>query len=125
LTWIRNLEACILLVLVSPGALNGGAKVKDAVVSILGKEWPLSLKEIYFAVVREYSLEVSHQAVHKALKQLAANGVLVKSERKYCLDIEWIRNVKRFGASMEKAYQEQEIPDSTGWLKESQPRVFK
>ena len=95
-----------MLLVASPNQVNGEGKVKDAIVNVLGSEWPLSLKEIYFAVVKEYSLGVSHQAVHKALKKLAENKVLVRHERKYCLNIEWIREVKQFGASLEEAYSQ-------------------
>ena len=93
-----------MLLVVSPTGISGEGKVKDAIVNVLGGEWPLSLKEIYFAVVKQYSLDVSCQAVHKALKLLVESNVLVRQEKKYCLNIEWIRNVKSYGVMLEEAY---------------------
>jgi len=98
-----------LLLLTSANGFNGGENVKDAIVSTLSSQWPLSLKEIYFAVARRHSLSVSQQAVHKSLKQVVEARVLTKNERRYSLNIEWIREVKTFGASLEKAYLPLEI----------------
>jgi predicted transcriptional regulator len=71
----------------------------------LREEWPLSLKEIYFCIVREHGLNISYQAVHKALKQLVESRVLEKREKRYCLSIEWIREIRRFGERMKKEYK--------------------
>jgi hypothetical protein len=122
----------------SPGQVNGDGKVKDAIVNVLRNEWPLSLREIYFAVVKHYSLRVSHQAVYKALKKLVENKVLIKHERRYCLNIEWIREVKQFGVILEEAYTrppkedpQSRMPDfsansvSTVQLKKTQPSEYK
>ena len=130
-----------MLLVISPGQVNGEGKVKDAIVNVLRNEWPLSLKEIYFAVIKNYSLNVSHQAVHKALKKLVENKVLVKQERRYCLNIAWIREIKQFGTSLEQAYQQQPAKESplkisdleklrtnqhsTIGLKKTQPREYK
>ncbi len=124
-----------MLLVASPGCVNGGGKVKDAIVNVLGNEWPLSLKEIYFAVVRDYSLSVSQQAVHKALKKLVENKVLAKHERKYCLNLKWIREIKQFGTNLEEAYTQPVegflqsrtrvfSPNSTIQLKKIQPIVY-
>jgi len=102
------LEENCLLLLTSPGRLNSEGKVKDAIVSILSNEWPLTLKEIYFSVVRRHCLRVSHQAVHKALKQLVESKVVAKKERRYRLNIEWIKGIKRFGENLEEAYSQPE-----------------
>jgi len=102
-----------LLLVASPNSFGCEGKVKDAIVNVLASEWPLTLKEIYFAVVKQYSLRVSYQAVHKALKQLVEFKVLVKQERRYRLNIEWIRNLKMLGASLEKEYSQskkEELP---------------
>ncbi len=98
-------------------------KVKDAVVGVLSQDWPLSLKQIYFTILRRYSMTVSQQAVYKALKQLVENKVLVKKERKYALSIDWIRSLKELGIRLEEEYRLQE-PESTIWLKKIQPRDY-
>jgi len=97
----------------SPGHANGEGKVKDAVVNVLRSEWPLSLKEIYFATVKQHCLNVSYQAVHKALKQLIESRIVVKQGRKYYLNIKWIRQGRGFYENLEKAYDrpvKEEVP---------------
>ena len=49
--------------------------VKDAVVSILSREWPLSLKRMYNSI-RGMGLGVSYQAVHKAAQELIEQGIV-------------------------------------------------
>ena len=99
------------MLIASPAEFNGGGRVLDAVVAVLGCRWPLSLRAVYFAVAKQCALGVSYQAVHKALKQLVAEGVVVKEDREYCLSIDWIRNVKRFGASLEEAYTRNQLSE--------------
>jgi len=96
-----------LFLLALPAGFNGDIKVKDAIVTVLGFRWPLSLKAVYFAVVRDYSMRVSCQAVHKALKELVERGVVVKEKKEYCLSIDWIRKVKQFGLDLEQAYTQE------------------
>lgn len=98
-----------MLVIASPAEFNGQGAVRDAVVTILGCKWPLSLKAVFFAVTKEYALSVSYQAVHKALKQLVENGIAVKEDGGYCLNIKWIKKIKQFGSNLEQAYERNQI----------------
>ena len=93
-----------MLLVASPAEFCKDGRVIDAIVAILGCRWPLSLKSVYHAVARDYAIKVSYQAVHKALKQLVEKGIVVKENREYCLNIDWIRKVKCFGANLEQAY---------------------
>lgn len=99
-----------MLLIASPSGFEGEGKVKGAVVAILSCRWPLSLKSIYSAVTRQYALHVSYHAVHKALNQLAAKGVILKENNEYCLNLEWIEKIKCFTASLEKAYAKEQQP---------------
>jgi len=95
---------------------------KDAIISILSQEWPLSTKEIYSRTQRELSLNVSYQAIHKTIKQLEENGIISKAGLKYELNIDWISNIKKFSTNLEKLYNKEGMiydidPDFKGTIK--------
>ena len=79
--------------------------VKDAVIAVLTNEWPLSAKKIYNRI-RNMGLNVSYQAVHKALCELLQSQILVKMGGGYELNMEWLNEIKKFiefaGTSYEK-----------------------
>jgi predicted transcriptional regulator len=80
-------------------------KVKDAIIVLLSHRWPLSSKTIYLAVIKEYGLNVSYQAVHKALFKLVEDKVICKEECKYRLDNKWIQQMKAYGKNLENVYE--------------------
>lgn len=80
---------------------------KDAIISILSQEWPLSTKEIYSRTRRQLSLSVSYQAIHKTIKQLEENGIISKAGLKYELNRGWISNIKKFSTNLEKLYNKE------------------
>ena len=77
---------------------------KDIIISILSREWPLSAKRIYNKVVSEEGRPVSYQAVHKIIKGMENEGLLIKQGKEYLLNSEWIGGVKKFASSLETAY---------------------
>lgn len=68
--------------------------VREAIISILGREYPLSIRKIYNKVKKEYNLDVTYQAVFKIIKELVGDRVLEKSEKEYKLNIEWIKELE-------------------------------
>jgi hypothetical protein len=83
---------------------EGRNGVKSAIIKIHSMEWPLSLKALHYLVSRKYALGVSYQAVHKAAKELIEVSVIEKNGRGYCLNKQWILQVKSFGIETEMAY---------------------
>jgi len=77
---------------------------KDAIISILGQEWPLSTKEIYSRIQRQLSLNISYQAVHKTIKQFEKDEIISKVGREYELNRSWISNTKKSFTNLEKLY---------------------
>jgi DNA-binding PadR family transcriptional regulator len=77
--------------------------VKDAVISILSTEWPLSTRKIYNSVKKE-GLDVSYQAVHKTLKLLEKAGVLEKIGGNYRISEEWIEKTEEFISALKERY---------------------
>src|SRR3989338_2017337 len=105
-----------------PQLNNKQNTTKDAIISILSQEWPLSTKEIYSRTQRELSLNVSYQAIHKTIKQLEENGIISKAGLKYELNRDWISNIKKFSTNLEKLYNKEGMiydidPDFKGAIK--------
>ena len=82
---------------------------KDAIVSILSQEWPLSTKEIHNRAQRQLSLNISYQAVHKTIKQFEKEGIISKVGREYELNRGWISSTKKSFTNLEKLYNKDEM----------------
>ena len=78
--------------------------VKDAIISILVAEQPLSARKIFNKVKKDHALNVTYQAVYKAMAQLAEEGVLSKKELEYSLNTEWIKTISNFVDKVKTAY---------------------
>ncbi len=85
--------------------------VKDAIISILTNEWPLSAKKIYFRV-RNKGMAVSYQAVHKSISDLVTDNVLQRTERNYRIDHMWINKLHDFSSSLDYKYSDFPIGDN-------------
>ena len=77
--------------------------VKDAVISVLSHEWPLSARRIY-TKVKSIGLDVSYQAVHKAIIELLEQEILSKVDGGYQISAEWAKGVKDFGEMVTSHY---------------------
>ena len=75
--------------------------VKDAVISVLSKEWPLTAKKIYNIIRKTHGLSVSYQAVHKVLAEMVRDGTLAKDGKEYSISPEWIDRNKEFYLKLE------------------------
>lgn len=63
-----------------------GRDLRDSVLSILTEEWPLSAREIYKRVSKDYKINVTYQGVHKAVRHLEETGLLTRKDNLYRLD---------------------------------------
>ncbi|MBU2476148.1 hypothetical protein KKG83_01620 [Candidatus Micrarchaeota archaeon] len=64
--------------------INGKkASSKDAVVSLLAFESPLSAKKIHERTKTKYGMQVSCQAIHKTLKKLTENKIIKKVSKEF------------------------------------------
>jgi hypothetical protein len=68
--------------------------VKNLCFTILAKEHPLKIIELMNLIKRRYGRSVTFQAVRKALLELAAEGVLVKTEKEFEINKEWVKEAK-------------------------------
>src|SRR3989344_5871952 len=80
------------------------SSTKQKIISILGTEWPLTAKQVYDRVQREYGANISYQGVHKIIKELEAEKVLERNIKGYQLSIDWIQKSKKSMEDLEKQY---------------------
>ncbi len=78
--------------------------VKDAVIAELIREWPLSTQKLFLRMKREHKLDVSYQAVYKALHELSESRVVSRQIDGYRLDKSWIERLGNFSSQLTEAY---------------------
>jgi hypothetical protein len=99
--------------------INGNPKTtKDFVITILSKEWPLTLRNIYFKIKKAYGYSASYQSVYKAVKELLEDKALTEKDKKYSINVEWIKNLQSFTDIVETNYYAKERLDSLGGIKD-------
>lgn len=82
---------------------TNNASTKEKIIHLLAEKWPLSAKEVYEKVTREYSSDKSNQAIHKFLQELEKENTIEKTENKWKLKKEWIQKGQQFfNKAMEK-----------------------
>lgn len=68
--------------------LANPASVKIETINILSKEWPLNVRKLH-SMIRVKN-DVSYHAVHKAVQQLVAEGVLRREKVGYMINLGWV-----------------------------------
>ncbi len=94
-----------MIALILPCIQKKQADTRDHIVSILTEYWPLTTKTIYSVMTRQNGQSITYQAVQKTLKQLLSQGIVVRYNKKYYLNSEWIQQVKKFVIDFEENYQ--------------------
>jgi repressor of nif and glnA expression len=98
------------LELVIPRLSEKDKNTKDLILEILCKEWPLTAKSIY-GRVKKCGVDVTYQAVHKTIRNLAEHEVITKTSKGYQLNEEWIKNMHDFSEKLKKSYREHEVTE--------------
>lgn len=62
---------------------------KNLIISLLGKQFPLTLKQIFDEI--KITRTLSYQALHKGIKELVDEGIVDKIEKQYFLNKNWVR----------------------------------
>lgn len=98
------------------------SNTKDAVISILTIDWPLSLKQIFYKIRKKYNYSSSYQAVYKAVKELKEKDVLIERDKKYMINIEWVKEVQSFTDIVETNYYAKERVHNLSGLTDSKQK---
>lgn len=70
--------------------------VKEKLIVILSSEFPLTIKELKLRIKQVFNQSVSYQSVHKELNQLMKDEIIIVKNKRYLLNVEWIRQVGLF-----------------------------
>lgn len=105
--------------LIIPELDSKPTNTKDAVISILTLEWPLTMREIFFHIQKKYGYRNSYQAVFKAINELSEKQVLLKKDKKYSINIDWVKKVQSFTDVVETNYYAKEKFHHLSGIKES------
>jgi len=92
---------------------------KDAVITLLTYEWPLTLKQIYNRIKKQYSYSSTYQSVYKTVKELLEKKVLIQKDKQYEINIDWIKKLQSFTDIVETNYYAKQKLHSVAGLKES------
>ena len=76
---------------------------RELIIALLGKKWPLGAKEIWTAIKRERAM--TYQAAHKLIKKMFDEGVLVKKDSKYMLNLLYVVKARRNWETIEESYK--------------------
>jgi hypothetical protein len=100
--------------------LNARPKnTKDGVISILIQEWPLTLRQIFYSIKKQFHYSSTYQSVYKAVKELKQKDVLKEKDKKYEINTEWIKKVQSFTDIVETNYYAKEKLQNFSGVKES------
>lgn len=108
--------------LVVPEMDSKPASTKDAVISILTIEWPLTLKGIYLRIKKKYGYSSSYQAVYKAVKELLEAEVLLAKDKRYEINILWVKGLQSFTDIVETNYYAKERLQDVLGIKDSKKK---
>jgi hypothetical protein len=78
---------------------------KDLVFTILTQEQPLSLIELTNRIHASYNLNLSYQAIRKAVNALHEEGVLIKEGKRYRISKDWVLSLKSFFDKLLEQYE--------------------
>ncbi len=109
----------MVLNILIPDVDSKPSNTKDAVISILATEWPLTLRVIYNKIRKKFGYGNSYQAVYKAVKELVGKDVLISKEKQYEINIDWVKEVQTFTDIVETNYYAKEKVHSLSGLKDS------
>lgn len=102
-----------------PGLESKPPNTKDAVISILTTDWSLSLRQIFYKIRKKYNYSGSYQAVYKAVKELKDKDVLTEQDKKYMINVNWVKEVQSFTDIVETNYYAKEKANNLSGLSDS------
>ena len=104
-----------MLNLTIPDIANKPKNTKDAVISILTTDWPLTLRGIFYNIKKRFNYTSSYQSVYKAVKELVHEGVVLSKNKKYELNMDWVKKLQSFTDIIEtNYYAKKRMHDLTG-----------
>lgn len=88
----------------------------EQIIEILSNEWPLTTKQIYHKLKRNYGVDVTYQAIHKKINEMLKEKVITKNEKEFMLSYAWIKKMSDYGKKLEKLLDKNISKDSSVML---------
>ncbi|MDO8634314.1 MAG: hypothetical protein Q7K34_03410, partial [archaeon] len=100
--------------MILPRLLPNGGSTREKIVSVLSIGKPLTAKEIFNGLKKEFGFNGSYQAVHKTLVELEKQMVLKKTSEGFVIDSNWVDNLIAFSQSLKNfPIKQKEITEGT------------
>ena len=87
----------------TPLIKSGEHNLKNIVISVLSRQWPLSARRVYKEVCSDH-FQITYQGVHKALRQLREQGIVRRTEEGHQLDRNWIDQLEAYSGFLRSNY---------------------
>jgi len=81
--------------------------VKEKIIVLLASEFPLTVKDLKLKIKSNFNVSVSYQSVHKELNHLMSDEIIINDNKKYLLNVEWIKQVGLFSDLIVSNYTSQ------------------
>lgn len=99
----------------TPLIKSGEHNLKNIVISVLSRQWPLSARRVYKEVLSDH-FQITYQGVHKALRQLREQGIVRHTEEGHQLDQKWIEQLEAYSGFLRANYAMGKNTDFYGML---------
>lgn len=78
---------------------------KDMLISALSDEFPQNLNKLRNYLSKHYKKSISYQGIYKELNQLIEKGAVLKENKEYILNKEWILNINKYSENVYLKYE--------------------
>ncbi len=83
---------------------NKSTNTRELIIEILAEQWPLTAKQIFLLVKKQFNKPITYQAVHKTIKELVSTSCLDRVNNHYSLNKKWIETSFGFFSLMREEY---------------------
>ncbi len=87
----------------TPLIKSGEHNLKNIVISVLSRQWPLSARRVFREVCSD-NFHITYQGVHKALRQLREQGMVRRTDGGHQLDAQWIDQLEAYSGFLRANY---------------------
>jgi len=109
----------MVLEILIPDIENNPKNTKDAIISVLTSEWPLSIKKIYNKLKKQFGYSNSYQSVYKSIKELKEKKVILQKNEGFEINIEWVKKLQSFTDIVETNYYAKHRMENLSGFKDS------
>lgn len=94
-----------MTIICSPVTVPENNSTKNIIISILSNDWPLETKKIFTTIRKEFGKNISYQGVHKTLNELLIEKILIKQQKCFSINTDWLNKVEEFASKVKSNYQ--------------------